>query len=64
MKAALSLDEAAAETPFSSKTIRRAIHATDPKVFPPPLRAKRGSRGSYVVLRDDLLEWLRSLPDA
>ena len=64
MKAAMSLDEAAAETPFSSQTIRRAIQATNPVAFPPPLPAKRGSRGAYVVLRDDLLAWLRSLPDA
>lgn len=64
MKAAMTLEEAAAQTPFSAKTLRRAIQATDPKAFPPPLPAKRGARGAYVVLAEDLLDWLRSLPPA
>jgi hypothetical protein len=61
---AYTLEEAAQVTPFSAKTLRRAIKASDPAAFPPPLPAKRGPRGSYVVLADDLERWLRSLPDA
>jgi hypothetical protein len=69
MKAAMSLDEAAAQTPFSAKTLRRAIQTTGVDAsgnptFPPPLPAKRGARGAYVVLAEDLQQWLRSLPAA
>lgn len=66
MKALMSLEEAAAETPYSVKTLRRAIHTTDPDpdAFPPPLRAKRGSRGQYAVTEDALREWIESLKDA
>lgn len=60
----MSLDEAASETPYSVKTLRRAIHATDPATFPPPLRAKAGARGSYAIRDVDLREWIDSLPDA
>ncbi len=64
MKAAMSLEEAAAETPFTAKDLRKAIHATDPKSFPPPLRAKRGKRNAFVVLDEDLRDFLRALKDA
>lgn len=60
----MSLAEAAAETPFSVKTLRKAIQTTDPASFPPPLRAKRGARGSYVITDDALREWIDDLPDA
>jgi hypothetical protein len=61
---ALTLVEAAALTPFSVHTLRRAIAETDPTAFPPPLKAKRDSRGRYVILTRELEVWLASLPDA
>ncbi|MFC8733135.1 hypothetical protein ACFT5B_11810 [Luteimicrobium sp. NPDC057192] len=61
---ALTLKDAADLTPFSVDTIERAVKATDPKKFPPPLRAKRDSRGRRIVLLKDLEAWLDSLPDA
>lgn len=69
MKVAMNLEEAAAQTPFSAKTLRRAIQTTGVDkdgnpTFPPPLQAKRGSRGAFVVLADDLVRWLKNLPDA
>lgn len=64
MKALMSLEEAASETPFSVKTLRRAVRATQPDEFPPPLRAKAASRGAYVIRDVDLREWIDSLPDA
>lgn len=63
MKALMSIAEAAGETPFSIDTIRRAIHTTDPDVFPPPLRAKLGG-GKYVIRDIDLRAWIDSLRDA
>ncbi len=45
-------------------TLRRAIHATDPKTFPPPLPAKRGAKGALIIRRTDLDAWLERLPDA
>ena len=62
-KRAYSLAEAAAQTPFSIDTLRRAIKTTDPTSFPPPLRAKKPSKG-YVILARDLDAWLDSLADA
>lgn len=61
---ALTVREAADLTPFSADTLERAIKATDPASFPPPLRAKRDSRGRRIVLARDLSAWLDSLPDA
>lgn len=60
----MSLEEAAKETPYSVKTLRRAIQTTDPRAFPPPLRAKRGARGSYAITDEALREWIASLPNA
>lgn len=34
----LTLDDAAARTPWSTSTLRRAIKTTDPHSFPPPPR--------------------------
>lgn len=59
-----TVKEAAALTPFSEDTLARAIKATDPRAFPPPLRAKRDSRGRLIILDRDLDTWLESLPDA
>lgn len=61
---AMTLTEVAAVTPFSVKTLRRAVHETDPEAFPPPLRAKRDSRGRLIVLTSELERFLASLPDA
>ncbi|HEY9249240.1 MAG TPA: helix-turn-helix domain-containing protein [Rariglobus sp.] len=60
---AFTLNEAAATARQSPSTIRRAIHATDPAAFPPPLKAKRDGKG-YLILAADLNAWLESLPDA
>lgn len=69
MKALMSLEEAAAQTPYSAKTLRRAIQTTgvdkDGKpTFPPPLSAKRGPRGAYAITADALRQWIDSLGDA
>ena len=64
MKSLMSLEEAAAETPYTAKTLRRAIQTTDPKSFPPPLKAKRGARGAYAITDTALREWINSLKDA
>jgi hypothetical protein len=60
----LTLDDAAARTPWSTSTLRRAIKTTDPHSFPPPLRAKRGPRGQHVILASELTRWMREMPDA
>ncbi|GGL27443.1 hypothetical protein H9L10_03705 [Phycicoccus endophyticus] len=63
-KAVMSLQDVAAQTPWSVDTIRRAVRATDPDSFPPPLKAKRGPKGSYVIREQDFREWIDGLPDA
>ena len=63
-KLLLSLAEAAALTPYSETTLRRAVRATDPAAFPPPLKGKRDSKGKVTVLPRDLQAWVDSLPDA
>lgn len=64
MKALMKLHEAAKETPYGVDTLRKAIRATDPRKFPPPLKAKRGARGQYDIREADLLAWIDSLEDA
>jgi hypothetical protein len=65
MKLAYSLVEAAEVASVSEKTLRRAINATDPKAFPPPLRAKRmGTAGPQRILHADLEAWLEKWPAA
>lgn len=55
---------AAAEALSTSEaTVRRAIKATDPAVFPPPMRAK-WSGNKLAVEHDELKRWARSLRDA
>lgn len=63
-KMLLSLIEAAALTPFSSSTLRKAIRTTNPAGFPPPLRAKQDSKGRYMIRPADLQDWIDRLPDA
>lgn len=51
--------------PFSETTLRRAaFKPSDDGQFPPPLNAKRDSKGRLIVLRTELQRWLESLQDA
>ncbi len=59
---AYALAEAAEGAGQKVSTLRRAINTTDGSV--PQLRAKRGPRGAYIILRRDLETWLQQLPDA
>ena len=64
---AYDLKQAAEQVSVSIDTIRRAIRATDPNAYPPPLRAKRtGSekKPSYRVSHTNLMAWYDSLKDA
>lgn len=57
------LIEASLATGISKDMLIRAIHTTDPRCDPPPLRAKRIGR-QYLILPKDLDDWLERLPDA
>jgi predicted DNA-binding transcriptional regulator AlpA len=51
----------------SESTIRRAVHATDPTAFPPPLKAKKQGthpKAPLQFLRRELDAWLEQFPDA
>ena len=66
---AYPLKEAAAAVGVSVDVLRQAIHATDPKAFPPPIRAKRIGRPdskkfTYSISAAELARWHESLPDA
>lgn len=61
---ALPLKDAAVAVGFSIDTLKRAIRATDPAAFPPPLKAKRDSKGRLSVKVSDLEAWFDSLEDA
>lgn len=68
-KIAYTIDEAAEEASVSTSTIRRAINATDPTAFPPPLRAKRtggkdAKKFEYRILHTALEAWVHSWRDA
>lgn len=61
------LEAAAEQVSESVKTLRRAVQATDPTAYPPPLRAKRKGKAknaAYAITHDALVEWADSLPDA
>lgn len=60
----LTVTEAAESVGCAVGTIRKAIRATDPNTFPPPLKAKLGSRGQHLIRPADLDAWADSLPDA
>jgi len=67
VKSLMKLAEAAEEASVSVDTLRRAIRATDPNAYPPPLRAKRtGSerKPEYRIQASALEAWINSLPDA
>lgn len=64
---AYSVEGAAEAVSVSPQTIRRALRSTDPKVFPPPLRAKRAgseAKPSFRILASELVRWVNSWPDA
>ena len=64
---AVDLAKAAAMTGVSQNTIRRAVKATDPNSFPPPLRARKVGNGPSAKLlftTGDLAAWVESFPDA
>lgn len=66
-KIAYKIDEAAEQVGVSSDTIRRAIRATKPGTFPPPLRAKNfgtEKKPSFRILHDVLIAWANSMKDA
>lgn len=54
--------EAAEATGLPVSTIRRALRATDPKAFPPPLAGKRAGNKLLVEV-DELRRWVQSLPE-
>ncbi|MBR7744444.1 helix-turn-helix domain-containing protein [Phycicoccus sp. BSK3Z-2] len=59
---ALTLKEAAAAVGVSPKTLYAAVHAVDPRIYPPPLKAGRhGPGGNYSIRPADLEEWVKSL---
>ena len=66
MKILLDLQDAADRLPdgYGVDTLRAAIRQTDAAAFPPPLRAKRGKRGQYLILPAALDEWAEKFPDA
>jgi hypothetical protein len=63
VRLAYSVAEAAEAVSMSIDTIRRAMKATDPAAFPPPLRAKRTPKKT-LILAQELDRWVDSLPDA
>ncbi|MGG5258805.1 helix-turn-helix transcriptional regulator [Phycicoccus avicenniae] len=59
---ALTVREAAQAVGVSPSTILKAIKATNPREYPPPLKAGRhGPTGRYSVRPADLEEWVKSL---
>lgn len=62
-RVAVGINEAARLVDVSTATIRRAIHTTDPRSFPPPLRAKLMGR-KYSIRVLDLVDWWERLADA
>lgn len=68
-RVAYPLKEAAAAVGVSVDVLRQAIHTTDPRSYPPPIKAKKvGKPGSkkftYSIAGAELERWHDSLPDA
>jgi len=63
-KLAYTVEEFADMSSTSVSTVRRALKATDPRAYPPPLSAKRDSKGKQRILHTEGQRWLESLPDA
>lgn len=55
--------EAAAAAGVSVQTIRKALRATDPASYPPPLRSRgrHGVGGRWAIDPADLTDWRDSL---
>lgn len=55
--------EAAARAKCSEASILRAIAATDPTKYPPPLHpiGRHGARGHYLITPAELQRWIESL---
>jgi hypothetical protein len=65
--AVLTMADAVAYTRQSESTIKRALKATDPASFPPPLRAKKKGthpKAPLQFFRTELDAWLQKFPDA
>jgi hypothetical protein len=63
-KILVKASEAAQMVSMSEATIKRAIRTTDPASFPPPLKAKRGGKGEYLIAVAELHRWAARLDDA
>lgn len=66
LRLAYDLDAAAEVTSVSASLLLKAIKQQDPDAFPPPLKAKRnghGQKAKYLILDDDLRDWLRRFPE-
>jgi hypothetical protein len=65
-KVAYTVAEAAAAAGLDVLDIRRALRATDPGAWPPPLRGKKAGAGDdaqALIPAGALHEWIESLPD-
>lgn len=63
LKALMTVREAAEQTPYGPRVLKAAITQA-PGTTWPPLAAKAGSRGEYLIPADALLDWINRLPDA
>lgn len=64
---AYGITDAAEAAGVSETLIRRALKATDPRAFPPPLRAKRvgnAHSAKQIILASELTKWLDRFPDS
>lgn len=62
-KLGYSVKDLADATPYSQDTIRRALRATDPTVFPPPLMGEQDQSGRWLILRAQAEDWLRAIQE-
>ena len=60
---AADVKRAAAAVDVHEDILLKAIRATNPGTYPPPLRAKRASK-KFLIGAAELREWFDSLPDA
>lgn len=59
--------DAAEATGVSVDIIRRALRATDPTAWPPPLRAKQigdAPNAPKLIEADELRDWIARFPEA
>lgn len=62
-KLGYSVRDLADATPYSQDTIRRALRATDPHTFPPPLTGEQDMSGKWLILREHAEQWLRAIQE-